>query len=251
MDLLQLLPVLAVVGVAAGFVDAIAGGGGLISVPALLWSGLPPVQALATNKLQASFGSFTATLNYYRNGLVKLRELRLAVLFTFFGSAAGALLVQTLPTEFLEWLIPVLLILFAIYFLFSPGAGVNERHHRITPALFGLLIGSSVGFYDGFFGPGTGTFFTFAFIALLGYSLPQATGGTKLLNFTSNFAALAVFILSGKVIWLVGIVMGVGQILGAWLGSHVTIRHGSRVIRPVLVTVSILIAAKLLSEQYQ
>lgn len=249
MDILTLLPILAAVGVAAGFVDAIAGGGGLISVPALMWAGLPPVQALATNKLQASFGSFTATANYYRNGLVKFRELRIAVFFTFIGSAAGALLVQTLPTDFLEWLIPLLLIIFALYLLFSPKAGDKERHQRITPTFFGLLIGSSVGFYDGFFGPGTGSFFTFAFIALLGYTLPQATGGTKLLNFTSNFAALVVFILSGKVLWLIGLVMGCGQIFGAYLGSHVTIRHGSRIIRPVLVAVSITLAAKLLLQQ--
>lgn len=240
------LPLLFAVGIIAGFVDAIAGGGGLLSVPALLWTGMTPVEALATNKLQASFGSFTATLNYYRNGLVPFRELSLAVILTFIGSAIGALLIQQFPTGFLEMFIPMLLIGFAVYFLFSHRVKEEDRQKRITPVFFGLLIGTSLGFYDGFFGPGTGSFFMFAFVTLLGYSLQKAVGGTKLLNFTSNFAALLVFLFSGKILWLIGLSMGAGQVIGGFLGSHVTVRHGTKIIRPLLVSVSLLMALKLL-----
>ncbi len=240
------LPLLFFVGVAAGFVDAIAGGGGLLALPALMWTGMTPVQALATNKLQATFGTLTATTNYIRNGIVPLHELRLAVVLTFIGSAAGAILIQQLPNQLLEDFIPFLLICFALYFLFAHKVGEQDRHKRISPALFGLLFGTSLGFYDGFFGPGTGSFFMFAFVSLLGYSLQKAVGGTKLLNFTSNLAALLVFLFSGQILWLIGLVMGAGQVIGGYLGSHVTLRHGSRIIRPLLVIVSVSMALKLL-----
>lgn len=244
-DPLLILGLLFLVAVIAGFVDAIAGGGGLLSIPALLWSGMTPIEALATNKLQASFGSLTATLNYARNGLVAWRELRFAVVMTFLGSACGALLVQQLPTALLERVIPLLLILLALYFLFMRQQA-GPRVQRISPLLFGLVIGSSIGFYDGFFGPGTGSFFTLAFVVLLGYPLAHAVGGTKLLNFTSNGAALLVFLFSGQILWLTGLVMGLGQILGGYAGSHITIKRGATLIRPMVVLVTVLLAIKLL-----
>lgn len=240
------LSLLAGVGVLAGFVDAIAGGGGLLSLPALLWTGVTPIEALATNKLQGTMGSLTSTLNYVRHNLVSPRKLWLAIICALVGSGLGAVLVQTLPNHLLEGLIPVLLIGFALYFILSPRVSDKSHSPRMGLKSFSLIIGFTVGFYDGFFGPGAGSFFTIAFIFLLGYSLPQATGSTKLLNFTSNIMALVVFLFSGKILWIVGVVMGAGQIVGAYLGSHLAIRHGSRIIRPLLVTVSVLMSIKLL-----
>jgi hypothetical protein len=165
---------------------------------------------------------------------------------TFLGAMTGALLVQRLPNAWLETLVPVMLIIIALYFLFSKKIRLESGEQRISLTVFSVLIGFTVGFYDGFFGPGTGSFFTIAFVLLLGYALPRAIGGTKLLNFTSNVVALGVFILSSHILWLAGIVMGAGQILGSYLGSHMAIKHGGKLIRPMLVTISILMSLKLL-----
>ena len=242
----EVLALLTLAAVAAGLVDAIAGGGGLIALPALLWAGIPPLQALATNKLQGSFGTATASFNYARRGEIRLRPMLVPVICTFVGSAAGTLAVQHLASAWLEQIVPLLLIGFALYFLFSPRIGDEDRQQRMHESLFGLLIGFSVGFYDGFFGPGTGTFFAAAFVLLLGYNLRRATAGTKLLNFTSNIASLLFFAWGGHVLWVVGLSMGMGQVLGAWIGSHLVIRHGTALIRPLLVIVSIAISTRLM-----
>jgi uncharacterized membrane protein YfcA len=235
----------AVAGV-AGMIDAIAGGGGLLALPALLWAGLPPVQALATNKLQGTFGTMTASLHFIRRGEIDPARLRIPIAMTFVGSAAGTLAVQYLGSDLLEQIVPTLLIAFALYFLFSPRIGDQDAQHRISHGLFGLAIGFSVGFYDGFFGPGTGSFFAAAFVLLLGYNLRRATAGTKVLNFTSNIASLIFFAAAGQVVWQIGLPMGLAQMAGAWLGSHLVIRHGTRLIRPLLVTVSLAISLRLL-----
>lgn len=232
----------------AGMIDAIAGGGGLLALPALLWAGLPPVQALATNKLQGTFGTLTASWNFVRRGEIDLGRLRVPIILTFVGSALGTLAVRHLGSERVEDVIPVLLIAFALYFLFSPRIGDQDAHHRVGHGVFGVLIGFSVGFYDGFFGPGTGSFFAAAFVLLLGYNLRRATAGTKILNFTSNIASLLIFAAAGDVVWQVGLPMGVAQAAGAWTGSHLVIRHGSRLIRPLLVVVSLAISLRLLLE---
>ncbi|HPY40393.1 MAG TPA: TSUP family transporter [Thiolinea sp.] len=234
------------VAIVAGCIDAIAGGGGLLTIPALLWAGLPPLQALATNKLQSSFGSLTATWNYTRQGLIKPSEHRLAIAFTFIGAMSGAWVVQQIDPSFLAQLIPLFLIAFAVYFMFSPKLGDQEHPQRISKLAFAATAGFGIGFYDGFFGPGTGTFFVIAFVTLLGYSLPRATGGTKLLNFTSNIASLILFAFSGQVFWLLGFTMGIGQIIGSFIGSKLAIQHGSRLIRPLLVIVSLLVSLRLL-----
>lgn len=242
----ELVALLMAVSLVAGFVDAIAGGGGLLTVPALLASGLPPAQALATNKLQGSFGTLTATVHHLRHGQLRLGELWPAVLLTFLGAASGTITVQYLPNALLQRLVPVLLIGFALYFLFSPRVGDADAQQRIRLPLFGLLIGFGVGFYDGFFGPGTGSFFALGFVLLLGWNLRRATGGTKLLNFTSNFTALLFFALAGHVLWGIGLAMGLAQMAGAWAGSHLVLRHGARIVRPLLVTVCLALSLKLL-----
>lgn len=242
----ETLALLVLIAAIAGMIDAIAGGGGLLALPALLWAGLPPVQALATNKLQGTFGTLTSSWNFVRRGEIDLARLKVPILLTFAGSATGTEAVRHLGSERLEAIVPILLIAFALYFLLSPRIGDRDAHHRIGHGLFALLIGFSVGFYDGFFGPGTGTFFAAAFVLLLGYNLRRATAGTKVLNFTSNIASLLFFAMAGEVVWQVGLPMGVAQMAGAWVGSHLVIRHGTALIRPLLVVVSLAISIKLL-----
>jgi hypothetical protein len=242
----EVLALLIGVAVLAGLVDSIAGGGGLLALPALLWAGVPPLQALATNKLQGSFGTATASINYVRRGEIHPRGMLGQIAWTFAGAVCGTLAVQHLVAGWLNELVPILLIGFSLYFLFSPRIGDQDAHQRISPALFGLLIGFSVGFYDGFFGPGTGTFFAAGFVMLLGWNLRRATAGTKLLNLTSNIASLLFFAAGGHVVWSIGLGMGLGQAVGAWIGSHLVIRHGTALIRPLLVTVSVIISLKLL-----
>ena len=244
----ELVALLMAVSLVAGFVDAIAGGGGLLTVPALLASGLPPAQALATNKLQGSFGSLSAALHFVRAGMVSLREMRLAIVCTFVGAAAGALAVQVLPREALARVVPLLLVFAVVYFVFSPRVSDLHGERRVGDATFALLVGTLVGFYDGFFGPGTGSFFVIAFIALLGMSVRAATARTKVLNFTSNFAALLLFVAGGKAVWSVGLPMALGQFVGGRLGAGVVIGHGARVVKPVLVVVSLLMTVKVLAD---
>ena len=247
----ELLVGLCAVGACAGLVDAIAGGGGLLTLPALLWAGLPPVDALATNKAQGVFGSFTASVHFVRREVVDLRRMVFAILCTFVGGACGAAAVQRLDAQLLEPLVPLLLIGFALYFWLAPGVGTVDGARRVRDSTFAVLIGTGVGFYDGFFGPGTGTFFAAAFVLLLGHNLIRATAGTKVLNFTSNFASLLVFAAAGKVLWPVGIAMGVAQIAGAWIGARLVTRFGSSLVRPLLVSVSMVISISLLLRHWR
>jgi uncharacterized membrane protein YfcA len=249
LETIDIVALLFLVALAAGFVDSIAGGGGLIAIPALLWAGLGPVETLATNKAQAVFGSGTAAVNFIRQGALDLRSTAFAVLCTFLGAASGALLVQRVDGAALERLIPLLLIGFALYFLFSPRGSDLDSHERLGRPAFALTVGLGVGFYDGFFGPGTGTFFAMGYVALLGYSLRRATAHSKLLNLTSNLAALLFFLPGGHIDWTIAAVMALGQAAGAWLGSHLVIRHGAALVRPVLVLASLAISAKLLLDQ--
>ncbi|NBC49424.1 MAG: TSUP family transporter [Gammaproteobacteria bacterium] len=246
MEVLEIAPLMFTLALAAGLIDAIAGGGGLITVPALLWAGLPPVAALATNKAQAVWGSFAATAHFVRQGAIALRRAAFTVACTFVGAALGALSVQHLSTALLEQLVPLLLIGFALYFLVSPRVSDLDSHQRIRVPVFALTIGVGVGFYDGFFGPGTGTFFAMGYVALLGLGLRRATAHAKLLNFTSNLAALMVFLAGGHVVWMLALIMAVGQLIGGWLGAHLVLRHGARLVRPVLVIASIAVSLKLL-----
>ncbi len=245
MDLASLL---FAVGTLAGLIDAIAGGGGLITVPALLWSGLDPVSALATNKAQGVFGSGAATANFARQGAIDLRQAWPAVACAFIGAGGGAAAVQYLGGDTLARIVPLLLIAFALYFLFSPRVSDLDSKQRLGEGAFALLVGTGVGFYDGFFGPGTGTFFAMGYVGLLGYNLRRATAHTKLLNFASNLAALTFFIAGTHVVWALALPMAAGQFIGAWVGSHLVLRHGTRLIRPLLVLAALAVSVKLLME---
>ncbi|ODT65900.1 MAG: hypothetical protein ABS75_29575 [Pelagibacterium sp. SCN 63-23] len=244
-DPLLLLALMAV-GMLAGFVDAIAGGGGMITVPALLSAGLPPVAALATNKMQSVVGTFMAVLTYWRRGYVGLVRLVPAVIATFLGSLAGAATVSRLDVSLLAIAVPVALIGIALYFLFAPKLSDADSAARLPFAPFVPAMGFAIGFYDGIFGPGTGSFFTIGFVLLFGLGLTRATGSTKALNFISNLAALVIFIPQGHVVWPVALVMAIGQLIGGYLGARTGIRYGARIIRPLVVVVSIVLALKLL-----
>lgn len=230
----------------AGFVDSIAGGGGLITLPALLVAGIPPVEAVATNKLQSTFGTAMASWRYWKAGLVDGRDLAPNIIATLIGAALGSFTLRYIDPHFLARFIPVLMIGIAMYFAFGPKASEVDSHARLAPAAFALGVCAPIGFYDGMFGPGTGSFFAVGFVTLAGYGLLKATANTKILNFASNFSGLLVFMWTGQVIYAVGLAMAVGQTAGAYVGSHTAITHGAKIIRPLIVTVSIAIAIRLL-----
>ncbi len=241
------IALLFIVALASGFVDAIAGGGGLITMPALMAAGLSPIQALGTNKLQSSGGSLIASLYFMSRGVVNLQQMRLPILMTFIGGVAGSLLVQRVGTDLLEKIIPFLMIVIVLYFVFSPRL---KSRQLISQPVFALTAAVGVGFYDGFFGPCATTFYIAAFIGLLGLSIVRATAHAKILNCTSNLASLLFFIIGGHVVWSAGVIMLFGQVIGARMGSRVVLSHGHTLVRPLIVCVSLAITTKLLWGNY-
>jgi len=239
---------LALAAFAAGFIDSIAGGGGLITVPSLLLAGFGPLETLATNKLQSLFGAGSATIAYARRGLVDLRAQAGQALMSAAGAALGALTAAYLPSAVLEAALPVLLVAIAVYFALRHDLSDEDRHRRLGPLPFLFGFVPAIGFYDGVFGPGTGSFFMLGFVALAGFGVLKATAHTKLLNFASNVGAFAVFAMAGAVSWRVGLAMGLAQFAGARLGAHTAMRGGARLIRPLLVIVCLAIAARLLAD---
>ena len=240
-------PVFFLTGLAAGLIDSIAGGGGLISLPILLASGMPVPLALGTNKLQASVGSFSAAFHYSRHGVVSLRDARLGIVMTAIGALLGTFAVVRIAPDVLRFIVPFLLIGAAVYLFFLPERGFQGGHRRMGPILFYVALGILLGFYDGFFGPGVGSFWALAFVGLLGFDLTRATGYTKVMNCTSNVVSFLGFLMAGDVLFTVGLTMAAGQILGAQFGSRFVIDHGARVIRPVFIVVAVLTTAKILS----
>ncbi|MEO0496233.1 MAG: TSUP family transporter [Pseudomonadota bacterium] len=230
----------------AGFIDSIAGGGGLIAIPALLIAGLPPLSALGTGKLQALFGSGMAAIAYARGGHVNLRKLAPLAVVAFAGSVCGALLATILPTAFLAAIMPVALILIALYFAIKPDPGEVQQAARVPFAFFAGFMVPLIGFYDGVFGPGAGSFYMLAYVALAGYGLLKATAHTKLLNFASNVGGFLVFAAGGTVLWSVGLMMGAAQIAGATFGARLAMKSGSLIIKPLLVITCLTMAARLL-----
>ena len=186
-----------------------------------------------------------ALRNYWRSGLVEWRRNRLTVAVVFVGAAAGVLIVQSIEARLLGLIIPALLVASAIYILLSPRMTDEDAHHRVSSKGY-APIGGAIGLYDGFFGPGAGTFYTTSLVALRGYGLTKATALTKFFNWTSNVAAVLLFAFGGQILWLLGFCMAAGAMVGGWLGSHTAMRYGARLIRPLLVTASIAMTARLL-----
>ena len=226
-EALWLYPFLFLTALFAGTADTIAGGGGLITVPVLMSLGWSPQDALGTNKFQASFGSLTAASYYTRHRVVPLRDAVSGILWTLAGSALGTWAVQQVDPAALNWIIPFLLLAIAVYMLFSPGAGMHEGAPRMDRSWFYCLFGLGLGFYDGFFGPGVGSFWAVAFVGLMGFPLTRATGYTKVMNFTSNIVSFLVFTAGGHVLFGAAASMAAGQVLGARLGSGMAVRRGA------------------------
>lgn len=230
----------------AGFVDSIAGGGGLLALPALLLAGLDPVTALATNKFQGSFATASATIAYWRKGHLNICEHWRPIMAVLCASALGASTAKYAPREVLSAVLPIMLIAIAVYFAVSQHLSHDSKKPRIPAAAFAFGVAPAIGFYDGIFGPGAGSFYMLALVTLLGLGIVQATAKTKLLNFTSNIAAFMVFAVSAKIFWFVGLLMGLAQFGGAQLGSRIAMKHGIKIIRPLLVIVCCAMAIKLL-----
>jgi uncharacterized protein len=234
----------------AGYVDAIAGGGGLLTVPALLLAGLPPAEAIATNKLQGTFGVASSSFAFWRAGHVDLRAMGPPIAAAAAGAVLGSALVAAIDPGWLKPVIPVVLIAIAVYFALSPNLDQPRKAGAQYGAAMPALIAAAVGFYDGVVGPGAGSFYLMGLVAVLGRGLMQATAQTKVLNLTSNLAALTVFLIAGKVDFAIGLTMALGQVAGGWLGAHSALRFGSPLIRPMVATVSALIAVRLLFENF-
>lgn len=242
----EILLLLGVVAMVAGFIDAIAGGGGLLTIPALMLTGMTPVQALATNKLQACFGSFSATRFFVRAGLVSPKQQKIAIFAAAFGAMVGAIAIQWFDASVLMVVMPFALIGIAIYLLLARNVGKTNSEPKISEQTFHSSAVPAVGFYDGFFGPGTGTFFTMGYCQLRGMDLVSATAHAKLMNFTTNIMSLLVFVFSGQIVWVVGLCMAVGQAIGARVGAATAVKQGVMFIRMMTVAVCIAISISLL-----
>lgn len=232
----------------AGFVDAIAGGGGLLTLPALLLAGLSPVEAIATNKLQGTFGVASSSYSFWRAGRVE-RDL-LPPLFgaAFCGGVADAAFANLIPAQVLRGAIPLVLIGVALFVLLTPRLGDDDAVPRLQIGSFALSFGLGIGAYDGAFGPGAGTFYMLALILICGFGMMRAVAHTRLMNFGSNLGSLLFFLASGDVRIAIGLLMGMGAAIGAALGARVTMRFGARLIRPLVIGISLLLALRLLAD---
>jgi len=235
----------------AGFIDSIAGGGGLISLPSYLLIGLPSHAALGTNKFSSSFGTFIATIRYAKNRQILYKSAVPAALAALVGSYLGALLALSFDEKFLRIILIVILPVIVIFSLINKKFGNETRVAALSNVkitCLSVLTGLIIGTYDGFFGPGAGTFLILAFTGIIGFDLTTASGNAKVVNLASNIAALAAFIINGSVIYAIGIPAAASGILGNWIGSGLAVKNGSKVIKPVFICVAGLLFAKVLSD---
>ncbi|MGE5314325.1 MAG: TSUP family transporter [Acidobacteriota bacterium] len=239
-----------VTGLVAGILNTIAGGGGLITVPVFLAVGIPPQYALGTNKFQASVGSFTSTEYFVRKGIVRLGEIKWGLALTAIGAVLGSWTVQQIHSDILSDIIPFLLLSIAVYSIFSPKLGMEDVPARMSEQRFYMIFGFLFGFYDGFFGPGVGTFWAMAYVLLLGYNLMKATAYTKVVNFTSNLISFLMFWAGGFVLFGSGLAMAAGQMIGSEIGSHLVLKKGTQFIRPIFITMVLATTLKLIYDRY-
>ena len=241
------LVLLCLAALGAGVVDAIAGGGGLITLPALLTVGLPPHLALGTNKGQSVFGSFAALVRFARGGLVDGGLARWTFPLGLTGALLGAALVMALEPAVLKPLVMVLLVAVALFLTFrrAPPPGGHPVPARQRLLALGGLSALVIGAYDGFFGPGTGTFLIIAFSGLLGHTLRHASADAKVVNFASNLASVVLFASRGVVLWQVALPMAAAQFAGGWIGAHLAVRGGNELVRKVVLGVVLALVLKL------
>ncbi|MGF1790011.1 sulfite exporter TauE/SafE family protein [Photobacterium profundum] len=244
----SMMVMLGLIAFSAGFIDAVAGGGGMLTVPALLSLGLPPHIALGTNKLAATFASSTAAWTYYRKQLFSPLFWRASFIATFIGAILGTLVVNIISTSWLEKGLPLVILAIAVYTIWHPHPkGDSSKLPEPSKALMKKqwFQGGSLGFYDGLVGPGTGAFWTVSSMAMYQLDILRASGLAKAMNFTSNITSLITFAILGQINYALGLTMGVCIMLGAFLGAHSAIRFGAKFIRPVFITVVVILAGKL------
>jgi uncharacterized membrane protein YfcA len=241
----SVLAALMVVAFLAGFIDAIAGGGGLLTLPALLTAGLPPHLVLGTNKLCATFGSATASFTFYRRKLFDPRQWRFALLATAIGAALGAGLAHLIPARWLNQMLPLVVFICGLYLLFGRVPATPQESAAPIGKRRQWPQGLGLGFYDGVAGPGTGAFWTVSSMLLYPLDLLRASGVARSMNFVSNGTALAVFVFSGQVAWALGIGMGLALMVGAYLGARTAIQGGSKFIRPIFILVVLALSLRL------
>lgn len=232
-----LLVFLLMAGFLAGFVDAVAGGGGLISIPALTLTGIPIALVLGTNKIQSSIGTAVASYNYYRDGLINLKTVYRGLILGFIGAVCGAVTVNHVSNQFMSYVVPFLMLAVFLFNLFNRKLGIEPGNKRMQETLFFSLFGFIFGFYDAFFGPGVGNFWIMAIVFFLGYTFLNASGYAKVLNLKSNLFALAVFLYYGNVNYTFGAVMAIGSICGGYLGAKAVILKGSKLVRPFFMII--------------
>lgn len=224
-------------GFLAGFIDAIAGGGGLISLPALTYTGMPISLVLGTNKLQSSIGTGMAVLKYYRDGLINFKTVYQGLIMGLIGAILGATLANYISNQFMRYIVPFLLLAVFIFNLFNKSLGVKQGRKRMQEFTFFSIFGFILGFYDAFFGPGTGNFWIILIVFFLGYTFLNASGYAKVLNLKSNLFSLIVFIYFGSVNYSIGLLMACGQFFGGYIGAKMVILKGSKLVRPIFMSV--------------
>lgn len=241
----HMLLFLLVSGFIAAFIDSAVGGGGLISLPALLMTGMPPNIALGTNKMASVMGSLTSTLTFLRSGKINFHLVKYLFPIDFAGSMLGVYAVQQIPPNFLKPLVVVMLVLVTIYTILKKDWGAESTYGGMTKrvALLSGLTAFILGFYDGFFGPGTGSFLIFSFL-LIGFDFVVASGNAKALNFASNIAAVLSFGYLGAINYMYGIPMGISMIFGAMAGSRMAISKGAAYVRPMFIAMSAVLIGK-------
>lgn len=237
---------LSLVAFLAGFISAIAGGGGMVVLPVLLSLGIPPLNALATNKFQSVFGTLSSTINFFRHGQIEKEGLLLSIICAFVAAVLGTVIVQFISSELLSAVIPYLLLLLALYMLASPTLGDEDREPRVGKSWFNGFWVGGISFYGGVFGPGIGSFFAVALASLRGYNLRKATAYTKPLVLTVNMTSMLVFVIAGHMLWGVAIMMAIAQFAGAKLGSNLVITKGASVIKPMMIAITVLLAMKMI-----
>ena len=240
---LEILAFLFLIGVLAGFLDTLVGGGGLLAVPALLLSGIPPIYVLGTNKFQGSMGTGIATYLLFRKKKLDWQSIKNLMIASFIGSVIGGIIVQFVDTEILSFVIPIVLVIIAIYFIVSPKPRVINSSSNSDKRFESYAV-PGVGFYDGMFGPGAGSFFVMTGVMLKKLEIIQATILAKPLNFASNIAGLIVFFIFGHIAFIVGLVMMLGQFIGSFFGTHYLLKANPKVIRILIVISSLAMLAK-------
>ena len=230
--------VFAITGFIAGYIDSIAGGGGMIQVPVLLYSGIPPIFVLATNKTASVFGALMSTIKYASNKKVNWKVVSIAIIPCLIASYIGSKLVMYISDEIIQWAILIAIVV-GMIMLFKKSKTIKEEKTKLTKTNI-VLSTAPIGFYDGLLGPGTGTYLTISMKKFLHLDYLVSTASTKPLNFATNIGSFFAFFFAGKILWMVAIPMGVANILGSYVGSHYAIKGGEDFIKKVLVFVLVL-----------